>query len=132
MSYRKDDWDLCWYDLSSTGCRNSTCKWRHVTSSGQLYSSPYQESRGKVGCRRGDPRRNPGTPFDTVMQHQDGRIEDQYGFVHSPDIDDENVVKFRKQFMSRYESKHDCSDLSPMSVSSCKTPTSNPISIKTS
>jgi len=127
MSHRKDGWDLCWYDLSSTGCRNSNCKWRHVRAAGHLYSSPYQTKRGKEGCRAGDPLRKPGAPFYPVKQHQDGGIEDQYGLVHYPDVDDECSVKFRMQLMRKRGnhcgSKHGRSDSSPMSISSCKTPT---------
>jgi len=133
MSYRKDDWDLCWYDLSSTGCRNSNCKWRHVRAADSLYSSHYQNKSGKGGCRAGDPR-NPGAPFYSVMQHQDGGIEDQYGLVHYPDVDDECSDNLRMQLMrnqgNHCGSEHSRSDSSSMSISSFKTPTSTTTSIK--
>jgi len=135
MSHRKDDWDLCWYDLSSTGCRKSNCQWRHVRAAGHLYSSSYQDRSGKEGCRRGNPLRKPGAPFYPVMQHQDGGIEDQYGLVHYPNIDDECGFTLRLQLMrkrgNQYGSRHGHYDSSPMSISSCKTLTSTATSIKT-
>jgi len=138
MSYRNnDDWDVCWYYLSSTGCRNSNCKWRHERSAGQLYSNRYHKRRSTVGCYRGDPKRKPGAPFYPIKQHKDGGVEDQYGLVHYPDIDDEYSVKFKIQMLrkraNRRRSEHGLPFFSPMSTSSCKTsaPNSSATSVKT-
>jgi len=109
MSQRKDDWDLCWYELSGTGCKSHNCRWRHIRSARKLYSSPYQKKRVKVDCRRGDSLRKPGAPIYNVMQHQDGRTKDKYGLVDYPEIDDEYGVKLMMQLMrkrgNRYGSK---------------------------
>jgi len=120
MSLLKDDWDLCWYDFTSEGCKNSNCKWRHVRSAGEFHSSPYQNMHGEVGCRRVDPLRKPEAPFHP-MQHQDGGIGDQHGLVYSPDIDYEyGVITSMQTIRNRnlYGVENGRSDATWMSISS--------------
>jgi len=133
----KGDWDLCWYYLSGTGCRKSNCTWRHANPTARLYRN-YIHKRGK-GHNRGDPRKTPGAPFYPIKQHQDGGIEDQYGLIHYPKIDQKDgckkCIKIPKKHGYQQESEHARTFCSPMSVSSFgkgSPPTSSATSMITS
>jgi len=133
MSFRNnEDWDLCWHYLSSTGCKNSDCTWRHDNSVGKFYQKNVQKTRGKGISFRGDPRKTRGAPFYPIKQHQDGGVEDQYGLIHYPDMDKKDVCQKSIEFGTKLEqeSEHIRSFSSPMSVSSSGK-TSPPASIST-
>jgi len=120
-SPNNEDWDLCWHYLSSTGCRNSNCRWRHENSVGSFYQKYVLKTRSKGISYRGDPGKTRGAKFYPIKQHQDGGVGDQYGLIHYPDMDEKDGLKnnkFRKNIL-RYgqESEHTHAFLSPMSVS---------------
>jgi len=134
MSFRNnEDWDLCWHYLSSTGCKNSDCTWRHDNSVGKFYQKNVQKTRGKGISFRGDPRKTRGAPFYPIKQHQDGGVEDQYGLIHYPDMDkkDACLKSFRRKLGYHQEYEHTRPFSSPMSVSS-SVKTSAPTSISAS
>jgi len=123
MSFRiNKDWDLCWYHLSNTGCRNSKCTWRHENSVGRFYQNYTNKTRGEGANYRGDARKKRGAPFFPIKHHQDGGVEDQHGLIHYPDIVKKNGNKksfnFRIKRGCRRESEHTRPTSSPMSVSS--------------
>jgi len=139
MSHRiKEDWDLCWYYQSETGCKNSTCTWRHGNLSARLYRNHKQKKHNNRYYDRGDPLQKPGAPFYPVRQHKDGGIEDQYGLVHYPEVDKDSRAKKRFELQSKLqhklESEYCRSRSSPMSESTGKTsgPNSSPTSMITS
>lgn len=82
-----EDWDLCWYFLSGTGCRNPNCTWRHEHTAGRLYQNQKRKDSGIELCYRRDLRKNSEAPFYPVKHHHDIGVEDQYGLVHYLDID---------------------------------------------
>jgi len=121
-SRNSDDWDLCWYSLSFTGCRNSNCTWRHENSAGRFYQN-HKQCRGYNGSyERGDPRKQPGAPFYTIREYKDGGIEDQYGLVHHPEIDNESNTKkgieLLSKLLSQLESDYFPHHPTPISISS--------------
>merc|ERR1712183_888873 len=94
--------------------------------------------RGKVRNYWGDPRKKPNAPFFPIKQHPDGGVEDQYGLVHYPDIDDDCPVKHktsllrtpRGQFVT--ELSRPGSSMSVSSSGKTSAPTPSAISNKTS
>jgi len=128
------DWDLCWYYLSSTGCRKSSCTWRHANPTARLYRNFHK--RGK-GYYRGDPRKTPGAPFYPTNQLRNG-IENQNGLIHYPRMDRNHrckSIRIPRRYGYRQESEHARSFWSPMSVSSFgknSPPTSSATSLITS
>jgi len=114
------DQDLCWYYLSSTGCRKSNCTWRHANPTARFYRN-YIHKPGK-GHYGEDPRKTAGAKFYPRNEHQDGGIEDQYGLVHYPRMDKKDGWKksFRipRRRGYRQDSAHARSFWSPMSDSS--------------
>jgi len=132
MSYRnKEDWDLCWYYLSGTGCRNKNCTWRHQNSAGRRFLNRIRKKRGMRRYYRGDSRKKPGAPFYPIVQHEDGGVEDQYGLVHYPEIGNGYASKMSIKLMKHRGHRQE-TRTSPMSLSSpVKTaPNSSSISIK--
>jgi len=100
-SRNSEDWDLCWYSLSGTGCRNSNCTWRHENSAGR-FNQHHKQGRGYSGsCDRGDPGKQPGAPFYPIREYKDGGIEDQYGLVHYPEIENESNTNKRIELLSK-------------------------------
>jgi len=117
-----EDWDLCWYYLSGTGCRNSNCSWRHENPAGRLHQSYRQKKHGIGSYYRGELRKKPRAPFYPVNHDEHGGFEDQYGLVHYPKI--ENYRRANKRLnllcklLYRFESEYCRHRPSPMSVSS--------------
>jgi len=87
MSYQNNEnWDVCWSYLSSGGCRNSRCKWRHGNSSGRPYRNCGKKFSANANLFRGLSRKMPIAPFSPMMKHDDGGVEDEHGLVHYADI----------------------------------------------
>jgi len=121
-SRNSEDWDLCWYSSSGTGCRNSNCTWRHENSAGRFYQN-HKQRRGYNGSYDGgDPRIQPGAPFYPIREYKDGGIEDHYGLVRYPEIDNESNSKKRIELLSKLlcklESDYFPHQSTPMSISS--------------
>jgi len=81
-SQNNENWDVCWSFLSSAGCRNSRCTWRHGNSSG----SSYRNWSANADLYRGLSRKMPITPFHPMRRHDNGGVEDEHGLVHYGDI----------------------------------------------
>jgi len=116
-----DDWDLCWYFLSGSGCRNPSCTWRHDLTPGRLYQNHKREYRGIGRYHRGERRKTRGAPFFPIKHHHDGGVEDQYGLVHYPDIDKYGTkkrIQLSCRSANRVESEQAEPDSIPMNVSS--------------
>jgi len=139
MSHQiEEDWDLCWYYQSETGCKNSTCTWRHANLSGRLYQN-HKQIKHNRNYYREDRRKKPSAPFYPVRQHKDGGIEDQYGLVHYPEVEKDSRAKKRFELLGKLlhklESGYYLSCSSPMSESSpdkTSGPNSSPTSMITS
>jgi len=102
MSFRNnEDWDLCWDNLSCTGCTNSNCSWRHQNSADGFYQKYLHQTPDNGMSYRGDAQKTPGAPFDRIKQHQDGGVEDQHGLSHYyPDMDKKDGFKKSIQFQN--------------------------------
>jgi len=133
-----EDWDLCWYFLSGTGCRNPMCTWRHERTAGRLYQTQKWKDSGIERCTRGHRRKNPEAPFYRVKHHHDVGVEDRYGLVHYSDADNYHAKKRIELSCSpgnRLESELKLPDSSSMSVSSSgrtSAPNSSVVSMITS
>jgi len=116
MSVRNNkDWDLCWHYLSSTGCKNSDCTWRHGNSVSDFNKNNVHKTPGKGVSPR-------GTTFYPIKQHQDGGVEDQHGLVHYPEMDKRVGSQKSIESQSKPEYSQESEDIrpfpSPMSESS--------------
>jgi len=90
MSHKENEnWDMCWSYLSSAGCRNSQCRWRHGNPSAGQYQNRGTKSRANANLYRelsgGLSRELPNARFYPLRQHNDGGVEDEHGLVHYPD-----------------------------------------------
>jgi len=123
MPFRKnDDWDLCWDDLSTTGCTNSNCSWRHQNSADGFYQQYVHRLMTREFRFEKNLKKHQCTPFDPTKQHQDCGVEDRHYFSHYPDMDKKDGYKKSIQFRNwpgyRQESDDICSFPGPMLMSS--------------
>jgi len=87
MSHQdNENWDVCWSYLSSAGCRNSQCTWRHGNSFGRPYQNYGKKLIANANLSRGLSREMPIAPFYPWRQHDDVGVEDEHGLVHYTDI----------------------------------------------
>jgi len=123
MSYRNnEDWDLCWYYSSSTGCKKENCTWRHEKSADRSSQNLYKKSRGLRRYNRADSRRTPVLPFYSMKQYRNGGSDERYdslyypelGNVHSPGVNSRLIRKDRYQ----HGTENFLSGQNPMSESS--------------
>jgi len=125
-----EEYSLCWHYLSSTGCRNSNCRWRHQNLADRFCQEYVYRTRDNEISHYRDSRKTLGAPFYQIKQHQDGKVEDQYVLQNNQDMDKKDgfkkSIQFRKKLGYWQESDHTFS--SPMSILS---PSSAPNSIST-
>jgi len=119
---------LCWHYSSSTGCRNSNCRWRHQNLDDQFCQKYVNQTRGNGISNYRDSRKTLGAPFYQIKQHQDGGVEDQYVLVNYLDMDKKGGFKKSIQFQKKlgYWQESDHTFSSRMSILS---PSSAPNSI---
>lgn len=87
MSYHdNENWDVCWAYLSSAGCRNSSCRWRHGDSSDRPYRNYGKKFGANANFFPGLSPKMSSTPFYPMRQHDHGGVEDEHGLVHYADI----------------------------------------------
>jgi len=102
-----EDWNLCWNYLSSTGCRNSRCKWRHEHSADRFCQKYVNQTGNNFSCQEAT-KKTPDAQIYRVKQHQDGLVENEYGLYYT-DVDEkdgsEKSIQFRKKLGYQEESE---------------------------
>jgi len=136
MSYRNnEDWDLCWYYSSSTGCKKENCTWRHEIpadghsqnrrheKSADRYSQNlYKKSRGMRRYNRGDSRRTAAVAFYSMKQYRNGGSDEGYDSLYYPEVGNGHSPRVNSRLIRKYRnqqgSENFLSGSNPMSESS--------------
>jgi len=121
MSFsNNEEYSLCWHYLSSTGCRNSNCRWRHQNIADRFCQEYVHQTRGNEISHYKDPRKALGVPFYQIKQHQDGGVKDQYVLENNQKMDIKDGFEKSIQFGKNlgYWQEYDHINSSPMSIMS--------------